>query len=155
MEIRYRLGRAHGNTDALSRSSMENVAAELAGGVNQVAVGCSEMAEQQKQDPKLKVLVDYMEQGVLPSDERLAKKTVVESSQFSLMDGILYFVDGGRGSNLWIVVPEAFKKKLIEETHAGSLTGHFAARSLYTTPYLGCIGGKECTVMCTNSATVA
>ena len=51
------------------------------------------------------VLVDYMEQGVLPSDERLAKKTVVESSQFSLMDGILYFVDGGRGSNPRIVVP--------------------------------------------------
>ena len=63
------------------------------------------MAEQQRQDTKLKVLVDYMEQGVLPSDERLAKKTVVESSQFSLMDEILYFVDGGRGSNPQIVVP--------------------------------------------------
>ena len=74
-----------------------------------------------------------MEQGVLPSDERLAKKTVVESSQFSLMDGILYFVDSGRGSNPWIAVPEAFKKKLIEETHAGSLAGHFTARSLYNT----------------------
>ena len=74
MEIRYRPGRAHGNTDVLSR---ENVTAELAGEVNQVTIGCSEMAEQQKQDSKLKVLVDYMEQGVLPSDERLAKKTVV------------------------------------------------------------------------------
>ena len=30
---------------------------------------------------------------MLPSDERLAKKTVVESSQSSIMDGILYFVD--------------------------------------------------------------
>ena len=70
---------------------------------------------------------------MLPSDERLTKKTVVESSQFSLMDGILYFVDGGRGSNLQIVVPEAVKKKLMEETHAGSLAGHFTARSLYNT----------------------
>ena len=71
--------------------------------------------------------MDYTEQGV-PSDERLNKKTVVESSHFSLMDGILYFVDGGRGSNLWIVVPEAVKK-----THVGSLAEHFAARSLYNT----------------------
>ena len=39
--------------------------------MNQVAIGCSEMAEQQRQDPKLKVLVDYMGQRVLPSDERL------------------------------------------------------------------------------------
>ena len=44
---------------------------ELAGEVNHVAIGCSEMAEQQRQDPKLKVLVDYMGQRVLPSDERL------------------------------------------------------------------------------------
>ena len=105
VEIRYWPGRVHGNAEALSRSPMENVAAELAGGVNQVAVGRSEMAEQQRQDPKLKVLVDYKEQGVLPSDERLTMKTVVESSQFSLMDGILYFVDdGGRGSisRLWL-----------------------------------------------------
>ena len=77
LEIRYWPGRAHGNSDALSRSQMENVAAELAGGVNQVAIVCSEMTEQQRQDPKLKLLVDYMEQGVFPSDERLAEKTVV------------------------------------------------------------------------------
>ena len=30
---------------------MNNVAAELAGEVNQVAIDCSEMAEQQRQDP--------------------------------------------------------------------------------------------------------
>ena len=48
VEIRYWPGRAHGNADALSMSTMENVAAELAGGVNQVAVCCSEMAEQQR-----------------------------------------------------------------------------------------------------------
>ena len=74
MEIGYWPGRAHGNADALSRSPMENVATELAGGVNQVAIGCSEMAKQQRQDLKLKVLVDYTEQGVLPSDEMLTKK---------------------------------------------------------------------------------
>ena len=72
MEIGYRPERAHGNADVLSR---ENVTAELAGEVNQVAIGCNQMAEQQRQDPKLKVLVDYMEQGMLPSNERLAKKT--------------------------------------------------------------------------------
>ena len=46
-------------------------------------------------------------------------------------------------------------KKLMEETHAGSLAGHFTTFEASTTPYLGCIGGKECTVMCTNSAAVA
>ena len=39
---------------------------------------------------------------------------MLESFQFSLMDGILYFVNGTWGSNLWIVVPEAVKKKLME-----------------------------------------
>ena len=46
-------------------------------------------------------------------------------------------------------------KKLMEETHAGSLAGHFTAFEASTTPYLGCVGGKECTVVCTNSAAVA
>lgn len=52
-------------------SPMEDESAEIAGVVNPVAVDCSEMAEQQRQDLKLQVLVDYMEQGVLPSDEKL------------------------------------------------------------------------------------
>ena len=71
VKIVYRPGRAHGNADALSTSPMEDVSAEIAGEMNPVAVGCSEMAKQQRQDPKLQVLVDYMEQGVLPSDEKL------------------------------------------------------------------------------------
>lgn len=71
VKIRYRPGRAHGNADALSTSPMEDESAEIAGVVNPVAVDCSEMAEQQRQDLKLQVLMDYMEQGVLPSDEKL------------------------------------------------------------------------------------
>ena len=81
MEIRYQPGRAHGNVDALLRLPVEDVFAELDGEVNQVAIGCSEMAEQQRQDCKLKVLMDYMEKRVLLSD-KLAKKTAIESSQF-------------------------------------------------------------------------
>ena len=40
---------------------LNDVFTELAGEVNQVAVGCSEMAEHQRQDRKLKVLMDYTE----------------------------------------------------------------------------------------------
>ena len=79
---------------------------EATGGVDQVAVSCSEMAEQQRQD-SVESVGGVHEHRVWPSDERLGKKTVVESSQCSMMDGILYFADGGGDSNLRIVVPEA------------------------------------------------
>ena len=105
---------------------------ELVGKVNQVTDG-GDMAEQQRRDTKLKVVIEYIEQDVLPSDEKLARKVVLERSRFSLMDGVLYFVDGARGGNLRIVVPDTVKEKLMEEAHAGSLAGHFAASSLYNT----------------------
>ena len=133
MEIRYHPGRMHGNGNALSRSPMELVSLEEFGKVNQVADGSGEMAEQQRRDPKLKVLMEYMKKDVLPSDETLAKKVVFESPCFSLMDGVLYFVDGGRGGNPRIVVPDGVEEKLMEEAHTGSIAGHFAARSLYNT----------------------
>ena len=44
------------------------------------------------------MLMEYMEHDVLPSDETLAK-VVFESPRFSLMDVVLYFLDGGLGGN--------------------------------------------------------
>ena len=52
------------------------------------------------------------------------------------------------------MAPEAVKKKLMEETHMLEVSLGISLPEASTTPYLGCIGGKECTVMCTDSATV-
>ena len=43
----------------------------------------------------------------------------------------MFYVDVLREKSLRVAVPSNYKRKLLEESHGGSLSGHFAARSMY------------------------
>ena len=102
----------------------------------------------------------YLESGVLPADEILAKHLVLERSYFTVQDGVLH-VDAARENSLQIqhvAVHVNSQKKLLEEIHGGSLTGHFAPKSTVhacSTSWLGSIGGKGCMVTYTITAMLA
>ena len=57
----------------------------------------------------------------------------LERPRFALVDGVLYYVDSTRGNRPRIAVPDSLRSELMREAHAGSLSGHFAAKSLYDT----------------------
>ena len=44
----------------------------------------------QQGDPKLKLIMDYLEDGDLPKDERKARELVLRRSLYQVVDGILY-----------------------------------------------------------------
>ena len=48
------------------------------------------MASQQRVDPELKTIIEYLDGVVLPTDEKLAKRLVLERSQFSIQDGVCF-----------------------------------------------------------------
>jgi len=62
--------------------------------------GCVPRAEAEKmkeiraarrEDPELVVLCDYLERGVLPLDEGMAKKVILESKRHEVIEGVLHF----------------------------------------------------------------
>ena len=91
----------------------------------------------------------FLEQGTLSTDEATAKRCVLESSHFTLLDGVLYHCNKARGGILFVVVPQVLRHVLLKELHVGCFGGHFAAKGLHIYMQL-CLrgtGGKECAPM--------
>ena len=67
----------------------------------------NDMASQQCVDPKLKAIIEYLEGEELPTDERLAKRLVLESSRFTLQ---VFYVDTAWENSLRLAVPADSQK---------------------------------------------
>lgn len=143
LDIQYRPGRRHSHADALSRSQADvgnQICTDIDGAVAQVTssespipIGTEELMKQQMEDENLQAVRRYLVEGSLPEDEAKAKKMVLEKERFSLLEGVLYYVDAGGQHRLRIVVPKSMRETLMKETHSGPFGGHFAARGLYNT----------------------
>jgi hypothetical protein len=101
-EIRYRPGCKNGNADALFRAPLEPVASvvtvnakdqEGGSGSLEVKSELPEISEEQRQDPYYGHVIRFMETGVLPEDERLARRIVLSHPNLDLIDDILCFVE--------------------------------------------------------------
>ena len=88
-------------------------------------------AEQQR-DPMVKELSQFLSSGKLPENETRARKMALQSSMFSLVDGVVYHIDH-KTRKKCAVVPSHLQEKLLRETHAGNYSGHFSGRRLYDT----------------------
>ena len=106
-------GKANLNTDALSRSPQAPTPEEgIAQSDVQVSVVDSERAniedlletppasdslpdyqQEQQKDPRLLQIIHFLEKKDLPPEEELARMTSLESPLFTIVDGVLYFVD--------------------------------------------------------------
>ena len=84
----------------------------------------------QRDDDAYAPTIAYLESNTLPPDSKLAKKLVLTTSQFSLLDGVLYHVQpDGR---LMLAVPEALRYKLFKEAHGGVFSGHLREAKIYS-----------------------
>ena len=172
--ITHRAGRENSNADTLSRNPINTSPPEGIGGEMQVAVvkkrpstkaantyitdllsqapqndqSCDFSSEQRK-DPNVVKIINYLEDGTLPSDDRQAKKLVLQGTQFALVDNILYYVNPKNNGKKRAVVPSNYRK-----TFWRRIT---AVEWQVILPLVTCMlhsaihgGGKECTVMCTS-----
>ena len=99
-------------------------------------------------------MIQFLETGNLPDDMSLSRKIAAQALQFSVVDGILYFVKSNKKQ---AVVPVQLRQKLLQETHGGILAGHFSAnRSFHTlsrhwwwdTMYKDCVDYCKSCVQC-------
>jgi len=90
----------------------------------------SEWPKLQAADGELAGLIAYLKTGKLPATDTEARRLVLTSSSYSLIDGVLYFnqPDG----HLLLVVPRDQRQKLIQEAHGGILSGHLREMKTYS-----------------------
>ena len=125
LKILHRSGRSNANADALSRSPLpvgedapvgetEGVLAALEPGGT--ADQC-DLPTIQRRDEELAVIIKYLETGILPQDEGLARTLVLSSSQYILEDDVLYKVE--QDSTLRVIPPKDRRENLFNSAHGG------------------------------------
>ena len=133
LDIRHRSGKSNLVTDALSRNPLPTAE------VLQIDVGpppqrgTSDIETLQRQDEELAPIFRFLEDGIVPGDDRRAKRLALEKSSFEVIDGVLYHENPSVPGVWRIVVPKALRETLLKESHSGKFAGHFAERKLYAT----------------------
>ena len=87
----------------------------------------------QRKDPQFSSLITFLEKRELPDDQKLAKRIVLEQSQYDLIDNILYHENPINPGHWRQVVPSALRAELLQESHGGKFSGHFAEKNMYDT----------------------
>ena len=96
------------------------------------ALGIDHIGMEQCKDPKIKEVMEFLSDGKLPEDQNTARKLVLQSSQFSLLDGVVYHIDH-KTRHKCVVAPKHLQEELLKSTHGGAYSGHFSGRRLYNT----------------------
>ena len=89
--------------------------------------------EKQLKDPALCPIMNYFSEGVLPEVSQVAAKVVLQASLYTMTNGILYYTAQKKNSIPKLVVPSDYKKRLMEEYHAGVMSGHLLGPRIYKT----------------------
>ena len=146
LDIKHRPGKGNTNADALSRNPVDSEGQVMPVESDMVQHECqgstrttedtsqlSSLQQQQREDPGLSHLFRYLEDAVLPTDEKVAKSLVLESVMFGILDGTLYFDHPRFPGQSRIVVSQSLRESLMREAHGGKFAGHFAERNVYST----------------------
>lgn len=81
-------------------SSEEKTITDLLTFGSQPPVDVDYFAREQLKDLEVLAMVKFLDRGCLPTEEAEARKIASQEPSFSLLDGVLYFVDVMRGSVL-------------------------------------------------------
>ena len=125
ISIAYRAGRENTLADALSRSpyspspivgiaegesqvaAIDTTAADIGSLLNsEPATGNnSNFSAEQMKDPDLQTVIEFLENDQLPEDPVHARKLAAQEPQFSLINGVLHFIDHRHGNQKRVAVP--------------------------------------------------
>ena len=78
-------------------------------------------------------MASFQKDGKLPDNEARAHKIAAQAPHYSLVSGILYYIDPRKRSCEQTVLPQHLQKTVIAETHGRPFIGHFALNKLYNT----------------------
>ena len=77
--------------------------------------------------------MEYLKSRILPEDPVEARRLALERPRFSLVDGVLLHEDPGLPGRPQLVVPKQVQEQLVQESHDGRFSGHFAEKRTWET----------------------
>ena len=122
LEIKHRSGKSNANADALSRNPPANHVLQVTTAADDGPVE-NELSLKQRQDPEFLAMFQYIEDGVLPDNDKQAKQIMLE---FAIVEGVLYYEKTDVPGALRIAVPKCMRQTVLEEAHSKNFSGHFA-----------------------------
>ncbi len=138
LTLKHKPGKSNTDADALSRNPVPDV--EIAAVCADAEYGWSsvlsartlEMRDKQQEDEELALMIDYLCDGKIPEDEVVARKVVLQSSRYEVLDGILQFENPTNPGQLCVVVPKSLQQEFMEEAHCSCFGGHLSERKVYS-----------------------
>ena len=144
LTIEYRPGSRNQKADALSRypvsllksESPEELTPAVVAAVDTYWRGQSNrnmadtLSERQRADPALSYIIRYLEDAVLPDDDKKARELVLGRSQYTILESVLYKVEND--SSLRILVPQRDREELFKEAHEGVFGSHLREAKIYS-----------------------
>ena len=86
----------------------------------------------QRQDEDLGPVVTFLEQGLLPPEESMARQLTLEKCRYVVLDKVLYWIDDLRKNTLHLCVPMCMRQELMKEAHGGKFATHFSPKGVYS-----------------------
>ena len=145
--IKHRSGRSNAGANALSRHPCDagNVSAVMAESADpsDIAVAASDeptdTVQQKLQDisnlqqscSELGPMYSYLSNGVLPNDNKFARKLVLENRHFDLLDGVFHHENPHNPGKWCLAVPVSLRPELLEDAHGGLFAGHLGEKRVY------------------------
>ena len=152
LDIQYRAGKTNTRADALSRypvplssddcsqtetptliAAVEPVDSSLLtaqSGEQDPNPDRASLAQQQRSDPQLLEIVQYITEGVLPTNEGSARKILLSQSSYTVLDGVLYHVEEDK--TLRVIPPTNNRHQLFLEAHEGAFSGHLRQAKIHS-----------------------
>ena len=90
-----------------------------------------DLAAEQRKDPDLKQVIDFLLTGNLPTEEKTARQVILQKSLFTIQQDILYYVDPRQTHQLRVAVPRHLREELLQEHHSSLTGGHFGVKKTY------------------------
>ena len=141
LRILHRTGKSNANADALSRAPVKGTDKEArSNGVpfgiiaaikaGKTAVQEDGLSKRQRDDPKLFEVINFLEMGVLPEDEKRAKVLALTKSQYHMEGGVLYRLESD--GTLRVILPTITRRELFEKAHSGTFGGHLRDTKIFS-----------------------
>ena len=136
MKLQYKPGITNKVADALSRAPLPNTSSVSSQSrVSQVSksseVMLKQVQEQQKQDPELLKLMEYLEERKLPDDLQEAKVIMnLARKGYFVVDNVLYYEGSDVPNRRQLVVPRHLREQVMSEHHDTAYAGHFSVKKM-------------------------